>query len=189
LGEILGVDVPGEKSGLIPDGEWKRKTKGEKWYIGDTYNMSIGQGYVLATPLQIASYTAAIANGGKLFQPQVVDKIIDSDGNIIEDINPKIIREDFIDVENLKWIQKGMRENVVSGSGRALTNLLFKIAGKTGTAQYANNTKTHAWYTAYAPYENPEIVLTVIVEGGGEGHSTAVPIVKEILKWYFENEK
>lgn len=186
LGSALGIDLPGEKAGLIPSEQWKKDARSEIWYIGDTYHMSIGQGDVLATPLQIASYITAIANGGKLFQPQVVDKIIDSEGNIIEDINPKIIRENFIDASNLEWIQKGMRENVVSGSGVALRDLPFEVAGKTGTAQYYDNQKTHAWYVAYAPYSDPEIALAIIVEGGGEGHTTAVPIAKEVLRWYFE---
>lgn len=187
LGDTVGIDLPGEKSGLVPDEQWKISAKNEKWYIGDTYNVSIGQGDVLATPLQIASYVSVIANGGKLFQPQVVDKIIDSEGNIIEDINPKIIRENFIDAENLKWIQNGMRENVISGSGVALKDLPFEAAGKTGTAQYYGNKKTHAWYVAYAPYKDPKIVIAVIVEGGGEGHTTAVPAAKEVLRWYFES--
>lgn len=185
FGEPLGIDIPEESKGLVPDKEWKKNVKNEKWYIGDTYHVSIGQGDILATPLQIVAYTAAIANGGKLFQPQVVDKIIDLDGNIIEDIEPKIIRENFIDLENIKWIQKGMRENVVSGSGRALANLPVEAAGKTGTAQYARNKKTHAWYTVYAPYDDPEIALAVIIEGGGKGHVAAVPVAKEVLEWYF----
>jgi penicillin-binding protein 2 len=188
LGNLLGIDIPGEKSGLIPDKKWKKEIKNERWYIGDTYHASIGQGDMLATPLQIAAYTAVIANGGKLFQPQIVDKIIDSKDNLVEDIKPKIIRKDFVDLENIKWIQKGMRENVVSGSGRLLHNLPVKAAGKTGTAQYAGNKKTHAWYTSYAPYDNPEIVLTVIIEGGGEGHQAAVPVVKEIFEWYFREK-
>ena len=185
LGNTLGIDLPGEGTGLIPDRQWKKDIKDERWYIGDTYHVSIGQGDVLATPLQIASYTAAIANGGKLFQPQIVDKIIDSDGNIIEDIYPKMIRENFVDLENIKWIQKGMRENVVSGSGIALYNLPIEAAGKTGTAQYYGNKKTHAWYIAYAPYDDPEIALAIIIEGGGEGHAAAVPVAKEALEWYF----
>ncbi len=188
LGNVLGVDLPGEKAGFIPDEKWKQETKKEKWYIGDTYHVSIGQGDVLATPLQIADYIAAIANGGKFYQPQIVDRILDSKGNLVEDIQPKIIRENFIDLENIKWVQKGMRENVVSGSGRALTDLPVHAAGKTGTAQYAGNQKTHAWYVAYAPYENPEIVLAIIVEGGGEGHAAAAPIAKEVLKWYFDQK-
>ncbi len=185
LGNMLGIDLPGEKTGLIPDRQWKKDIKDERWYIGDTYHVSIGQGDVLATPLQIASYTAAIANGGKLFQPQIVDKIIDSDGNIVEDIDSKIIRENFIDLENIEWVQKGMRENVVSGSGISLSSLPVEAAGKTGTAQYYGNKKTHAWYIAYAPYDDPEIALAIIIEGGGEGHAAAVPVAKEVLGWYF----
>ncbi len=189
FGELLGIDIPEESNGLVPDREWKKNVKNERWYIGDTYHVSIGQGDILATPLQIAVYTAAVANDGKLFQPQVVDRIIDLNGDAVENIEPRIIREDFIDLENIKWIQKGMRENVVSGSGRALANLPVEIAGKTGTAQYARNEKTHAWYTAYAPYDDPEIALTVLIEGGGEGHAAAVPVAKEVLEWYFgDNE-
>jgi len=188
LGKPLGIDIPGERSGLVPDKEWKKKVKSEQWYIGDTYHVSIGQGDILVTPLQIAAYTSAIANGGKLFQPQIVDKIVDSQTGTVKEISPKIIRENFIDPKNLRWIQRGMRENVISGAGRVLNDLPVKIAGKTGTAQYAENKKAHAWYTSYAPYDNPEIVLTVIIEGGGEGHKTAVPLVKEVFKWYFKDK-
>ena len=188
LGSVSGVDLPGEKTGLVPDRQWKKDVKDEKWYIGDTYHVSIGQGDILATPLQIANYTAAIANGGKLFQPQIVDKIIDSQGTIVDEIDPKILREDFVDQENIKWVQKGMRENVISGSGRSLASLPIEVAGKTGTAQYYGNKKTHAWYIAYAPYDDPEIALAIIVEGGGEGHAAAVPVAKEVLGWYFGEE-
>lgn len=185
LGDLLNIDIPGEKMGLIPDEEWKKNTKNERWYIGDTYHISIGQGDVLVTPLQVAAYIAAIANGGKLFQPQIVDKIINDAGDIVENIQPEIIRSNFIDAENMEWIQKGMRENVVSGSGVSLAGLPVQVAGKTGTAQYYGNQKTHAWFVAYAPYEDPEIALAVIIEGGGEGHTAAVPVAKEVLGWYF----
>jgi len=188
FGNLLGVDLPAEKPGLVPDKEWKESVKNERWYIGDTYHVSIGQGDVLATPLQIAAYTATIANGGKLFQPQIVDKIINDSNDLIEDIKPKIIRDNFIDSENIKWIQKGMRENVVYGSGVSLSTLPIEVAGKTGTAQYYGNQKTHAWYIAYAPYDDPEIAIAVIVEGGGEGHAAAVPVVKEVFGWYFGEE-
>ncbi|MCK5123228.1 MAG: penicillin-binding protein 2 [Candidatus Pacebacteria bacterium] len=188
LGTLLNIDLPGEKQGLVPNKEWKKNVKNERWYIGDTYHVSIGQGDILTTPLQIANYTATIANGGKLLQPQIVDKIINDDGDLIEDIKPKIIRDNFIDLENIKWIQKGMRENVIYGSGVSLSALPIEVAGKTGTAQYAANQKTHAWYTSYAPYDDPEIVLTVIIEDGGEGHAAAVPVVKEVLGWYFDGE-
>lgn len=185
MGNPTGIDIPGEKSGLIPDENWKREVKDEPWYIGDTYHMSIGQGDVLATPLQIANYTAAVANGGTLYEPHLVDKILDIDGNVVREIEPKVIGKDFIDAENIAWVQKGMRENVVSGSGMSISALDVESAGKTGTAQYAGNQKSHAWYTVYAPYKNPEIVMAIMIEGGGEGHLASVPIAKNILHWYF----
>lgn len=185
MGNLTGIDLPGEKPGLIPDEVWKRKVKNEPWYIGDTYHMSIGQGDVLATPLQIANYTAAIANGGTLYKPQVVDKIIDSNGSMVNDIEKEVLAKDFISPDNMKWVQKGMLENVLTGSGRALSTLPVQAAGKTGTAQYAGNTKTHAWYVVYAPYDNPEIVMAIMLEGGGEGHDASVPIAKDVLGWYF----
>lgn len=185
LGKLTGIDIPGEKPGLIPDEEWKRRVKNEPWYIGNTYHMSIGQGDVLTTPLQIANYTAAIANGGTVYKPQVVDRIIDSNGNLVRDIEKEVLAENFIDPSNMEWVQRGMLENVLTGSGRILSTLPVQAAGKTGTAQYAGNTKTHAWYTVYAPYDNPEIVMAIMLEGGGEGHDASVPIAKDILGWYF----
>lgn len=185
LGDATGIDIPGEKSGLVPDAVWKKQARNEAWYIGDTYHMSIGQGDVLATPLQIANYTAVIANGGTLYKPQLVDRIVDSSGNTVRTFDKEIVRQNFIDLQNIAWVQKGMRENVVSGSGRSLAGLKVEAAGKTGTAQYAGNAKTHAWYTVYAPYQNPEIVMAIMLEGGGEGHDASAPIAKDILEWYF----
>ena len=185
FGDILGIDLPGEISGLIPDKEWKKENKEELWYVGDTYHLSIGQGDISATPLQIAFLTAAIANNGTLFQPQVVDKIVDGGNNLIQDIQPKIIRQNFIGLENLQTVQKGMRQTVISGSARSMSSLNFESAGKTGTAQFGSENKTHSWFTCYAPYENPEIVLVVLVEEGGEGHYAALPAAKEVLNWYF----
>lgn len=185
LGELTGIDLPGERSGLIPDAAWKQKNRNERWYIGDTYHMAIGQGDVLSTPLQIANYTAAIANGGTLYRPQVVNRLLNSEGVVVQQIQPEAIRQGIVDADAIAWVQKGMRANVLSGSGMSISSLEVQSAGKTGTAQYAGNKKSHAWYTVYAPYQNPEIVLTVMVEGGGEGHAAAVPVAKEILRWYF----
>ena len=185
LGSVLGVDLPGEARGVIPDKRWKEEVKGESWYIGDTYHTAIGQGDILATPLQIAVLTATIANGGILYQPQIVDKIINSNNNLVKDIQPKVIRRDFVALENIKVVQKGMRQAVLSGSARAMSSLNFEVAGKTGTAQFGSKDKTHSWFTCYAPYEDPEIVLTVLVEEGGEGYYAALPVAKEVLDWYF----
>ncbi len=185
LGEKLGIDLGGEAKGLVPTPRWKEEVKQEPWVLGDTYHLSIGQGDILTTPLQVALYTAAIANGGTLFKPRLVDKVMDSQKNIIEDFESQVIRQNFITPANIELIQKGMRAAVEWGSARAMSALLPEIAGKTGTAQYGSQGKTHAWFTSFAPYDNPEIVLVILVEGGGEGTETAVPIAKEIFEWYF----
>ncbi|MBU1177052.1 MAG: penicillin-binding protein 2 [Patescibacteria group bacterium] len=177
LGSITGIDLPNEKSGLI--------SNKEDWYLGDTYHLSIGQGDLLVTPLQMASAIASIANGGILYQPQLVDKIIDEQGNIVEDIQPSIIRQGFISEDNLKEIRKAMRETVVSGSAQSFLSLPIEVAGKTGTAQFGNNNKTHAWFASFAPYENSQIALIILIEGGGEGHLSANPVAKEVYEWYF----
>ncbi len=185
LGNRLGVDLPSESAGFIPDKNWKKNEMGENWYIGDTYHISIGQGYLTATPLQIAAATAAIANNGTLFKPQIVSEIKDSYGNIIKDIQPEIIRENFISRENIDLVKKGMREGVISGSSRRLFDLPVEAAGKTGTAQFNKNKEPHSWSVSFAPYENPEIVLVVLIEEGGEGNRAAVPVAKNVLEWYF----
>ncbi len=186
LGSVTGIDLPNEKSGLIPDKEWKKEKKpDEEWYLGDTYHLSIGQGDILITPIQMASAIASIANKGILYQPQLVDKIVDEHGNIIEDIQPNIIRQGFISKDNLEAVRKGMRETVLSGSAQSFLSLPIEVAGKTGTAQFGNDNKTHAWFVSFAPYENPQIVLIVLIEGGGEGHQVANPVAKEVYEWYF----
>lgn len=181
LGTILGIDLKGEVSGLIPNEKWKLENKGEKWFLGDTYNISIGQGDLLVTPLQLAMATSIIANGGSLYKPQIVKQI----GN--DKIQSQKLKENIIEDKILEIVRKGMREAVVSGSARYLYDLPVKVAGKTGTAQAPRNKKPHSWFTAFAPYENPEIVLTILIENGGEGSSVAVPIAKEVLKWYFNH--
>ncbi len=186
LGEKTGIDLPGESAGLIPDAEWKITTKKEDWYIGDEYHASIGQGDVLATPLQLADYIATIANGGTVYKPQIVDAIIDESGKIIEDIQPVVIRKNFIEAKNIKVVQEGMRATITRGTGRSLNELAVTSAGKTGTAQFGLNKDLHSWFVAYAPYKDPEIALVILVEGGGEGNELAVPIAKNVLKWYFE---
>ena len=158
---------------------------GEDWYIGDTYHLSIGQGYITASPLQMAVLTAAIANGGTIWQPKIVDKIVDSEKNVVGEIKAESRKIDFISAENLDIIKRAMRETVVSGSAQYLKSLPVVAAGKTGTAQVSLNEPTNAWFVSFAPYENPEIVLVILAEGGGEGSSTAVPAAKEVLEWYF----
>ena len=187
LGRITGVDIPGEASGLVPDKNWKENRFGERWYVGDDFHCAIGQGFVTVTPLQLANYTAAIANGGTVYRPHFVSYIKKIDGTE-EKIEPKIIGRNFISPQNLQIVREGMRQAISSegGSARQLADLKVAVAGKTGTAQFGSDNKTHGWFVSFAPYDNPEIAMVVLVEGGGEGHSTAVPVTKEIYKWYFE---
>lgn len=184
LGEKLGIDLPSEKGGLIPTPEWKWRTKNEQWYIGDTYHLSIGQGDLLVTPLQVNSYTATIANGGTIYQPHLVKEISHPDGTQ-ELIMPKVIKKDFISPENIGIVREGMRQAALSGSARGLLGLPVTVAAKTGTAQWNRNKKNHAWLTAFAPYENPTLAITVLVEEGGEGSVTALPIAREVIDYWF----
>jgi len=173
-GEKTGIDFPNEKSGFVPDPNWKKQNKDQDWFIGDTYNVSIGQGDILATPLQLAMSISAIANNGKLFQPQ-----------LLENTEPKLIREIPVKKENLEIVRKGMREAVVNGTAKILNDLPIEACAKTGTAQVSKTKAPHAWFVAFAPYENPEIVVVVLIENGGEGSVVAAPIAKEALKYYF----
>lgn len=188
LNNKLGIDLPGESTGFIPDKKWKEDVKGEKWYIGDTYHLSIGQGDLLVTPLQVAAYTAVIANGGTLYKPHLVKQITDAEDNIINEIKPEVINANFISAKNIEIVREGLRQAVLSGSSRAVSDLPFSVAGKTGTAQFGNEGKTHAWFSCFAPYEKPEIVIVVLVEGGGEGNETALPIAKEALAWWLSQK-
>lgn len=189
LGTETGIDLPSEAAGLVPSREWKQSYKNETWGTGDTYHMAVGQGDILATPLQVLNFTAAMANGGKLIKPHLVKQVEDSSKNVIKRFDPEIIRENLVAEDNLNLIRRGMREVTKSGTARSLASLPFTTAGKTGTAQYGpNNSKEHAWFTVFAPFENPEIALVVLVEGGGEGSEVAVPIAKRILEYYFANK-
>jgi len=185
-GQKTGVDLYGENEGLVPDPAWKKEKKGEGWYVGNTYNLSIGQGDLGVTPLQVVTAFSAIANGGKLLQPQVVQKIVDDKGGTVEEINPKIIRENFIDPENLEIVREGMREAVTYGSSVILNDLPVKAASKTGTAETGMENVFHNWVTVFAPYEDPQIVLTILLENVHGLQAAALPVAKEVLGWYFQ---
>lgn len=185
LGKKTGIDLPGERPGFVPTKEWKKENKGESWYIGDTYHISIGQGDILVTPLQVANFTAAVANGGTLYQPHLVTALLNEDNSLAKNIQPQVIRKDFIDPYNLQIVREGMRQTITDGSARSLGTLPVAVAGKTGTAQWSSQKANHAWFTGFAPYKNPQLAITVLVEEGGEGSSVAAPIAKEILNWYY----
>lgn len=186
LGDQTRIDLIGEANGLIPTKKWKEEVKGERWYIGDTYHLAIGQGDILVTPLQVANYTAFFANGGKLYQPHLVKSVLSDDDELIKTISANPMKEDFIREYNVEIVRQGMRQAVTSGSSRRLADLPRAVAGKTGTAQWSTKHPPHAWWTGFAPYEDPKIVLTVMVEEGEEGSRIAVSIVREILFYYFD---
>lgn len=188
FGSVTGIDVPGEATGFIPSEDWKKEKIGERWYIGDSYHAAIGQGFVTATPIQLANYTASIANGGTLYSPRIVNRIKKNDGTE-EIISPKILNSNFISPEVMKVVREGMRMTVASGTAQSLKTLPVEVAGKTGTAQFGTEGKTHSWFVSFAPYENPEIAMAVIVPGGGESSSGAVPVTREVLSWYFNQDK
>lgn len=185
LGKPTGVDLPSEASGLVPNPEWKEKTKKESWYLGDTYHMSIGQGDVLVTPLQMTNAIATISNGGHLLKPYLVSKVQGRDGQVIYETQKTVIDENFISPENIQIVREGMRQAVTLGTAQQFNDLPVQVAAKTGTAQFGDQDKLHSWMVAFAPYDNPQIAIAVIVEGGGEGYAVAGPVIKDTLNWYF----
>ncbi len=184
FGLKTGIDLPGEKVGFLPSPDWKLKNKKEPWYIGDTYHAAIGQGDILVTPIQMANVTATIANGGIIFEPRLVDASVKSDGSVIQEYKAKIKKQNVFDPGSGSLVRQGLRQTVTDGSGRALNDLSVAIAGKTGTAQTSGG-KTHAWFTSFAPYDNPELVFTVMLEDAGGGDVFAVPVAKDVYDWYF----
>lgn len=240
-GAPLGIDLPGEQDGLIPDRDWKRINLGENWSTGDTYNTVVGQGFVSATPLQVLTSIATLANGGKVMWPHVVQEVLDGEGNIVQryepcvlwdiadgvitpleqigaqcDTLPEPLRDRIqasrldrgiitpdvnVRPEVIELAQEGMRLVVEDPDGTAHRYARLETissAGKTGTGEFCDEVvlrrglckpgewPTHAWYAAFAPYENPEIAVVAFIYWGGEGAVTAGPVVKQVLEAYFE---
>jgi len=191
--DLTQIDLPEESQGFIPDKEWKKKEFGQNWWDGDTYNLAIGQGFLLITPLEVVTSFAAIANGGKLLQPMVVRQVVDSSRDIVEEFYPKVVRENFIDSSNLQIVREGMRQavtgkNTPHASGVILNSLPIAAAAKTGTAEIGSGFYNN-WVSVFAPYEDPKIVLAILIEKV-EGDQVAVlPLAKEILDWYFSSPR
>lgn len=185
LGEQTGIDLPGEANGFLPTKEWKESTKKERWYIGDTYHVAIGQGDLIVTPLQVANYTTYFANGGAMYRPHVVKYVLSGEDKLVSATDVTPARSNIISPATLKIVREGMRQGVTDGSSRRLSALPVTSAGKTGTAQWSTEKKPHAWFTGFAPYDKPEIVLTVLIEEGEEGSVTAMNVTWEFLNWYF----
>ncbi len=190
-GNPTGVGLPGEADGLIPTPSWKEGTLGEVWVQGDLYNMGIGQGNILATPLQVLNAAAAVANGGTLYRPQLLLEVRDQQGRPVRGFSSEVIRQLPVDDAYLDLIRQGMRRSVSHGyNAYARTHASVAIAGKTGSAEfgpylYKNNRQAHAWFVAFAPYENPQLAVVVMIEGGGEGSRVAVPAATDIIEYYF----
>ena len=216
-----GIELPGEASGLVPDPTWKRLTVKENWAIGDTYTATIGQGYVLATPIQVLESMETVANNGILMKPTLIHDILDPTGKVIKPFTPVQVRDitkdpvitvynGNLDTGQKKTVQPWVIEELKQGLhlvvtyGTALPTfkddklLATESAGKTGTAEYCDNTAQaqnlchpdawprHAWYIGYAPFDDPEIAVVAFVYNGGEGATVAAPIAREVMDAYFE---
>lgn len=189
LGEKTGVDLPAEAAGLVAGPDWKKKNTGQSWFIGDTYHQSIGQGYLLVTPLQMAMATSAIANGGILYKPQLGWSLTDPSTNSQTLLPHTVLNSHWISPQNIQVVQQGMEETTQPGGTAQLMGKLTVVsAAKTGTAQFGTDNLTHSWYIGYAPVVNPKIAFAVLIEGDGnvsEATEGSEPVVEEILRSYF----
>lgn len=183
LGQKSGIDADSENVGFLPNPDEKQVRTGQPWRIGDTYNVSIGQGDISVSPMQLIDYISSIANNGVMYKPHLARAI---DGVAI---TPEVMI-DYSDWKNeLALVQAGMRDGVIKdyGSSHILNDLPMNVAAKTGTAQINNNTKTNAFFAGYAPFEDPQIAIVVLIENAKEGSLNALPIAKDVMNWYYEN--
>lgn len=185
FGEKTGISLPGEQVGLVPSQDWKRKNFNQSWYPGDSVNLSIGQGFLLVTPLQVHNLLCLIVNEGYYYKPYYVDRIVAQTGAIIQQSVPEIMHKTDIDQNTFEIVKEGMKRVVERGTGRSANIAEMKIAGKTGTAQNPQG-ENHAWFVGFAPVDNPEICVTVFIEHGGDGSVAAAPVGGNIMQKYFQ---
>ena len=184
-GQASGIKLAGEEKGLVPTAEWKQANYGEPWYPGETLIAAIGQGYYLATPLQQAVLAMTVATGGIVYKPMLVDKVLTTKGNIVQKVEPEVIRTVYLRPEVWATIRQGMLAVTTLGTGASVFKGFPKtVAGKSGSAETGRGT-THSWFVCYAPAENPEIAMSVFIEDGGEGSMAAAPVTRRILEAYF----
>jgi penicillin-binding protein 2 len=202
LGEVTGIDLPGEVTGIVPSSEWKLRRFKEKWYPGETVSASIGQSYNLYTPLQLAVSYAAIANGGQVLKPRVLLRLEDREGRVIREFAPEVNERATISPANLALVRAGLTAVVElpGGTGSRAKVPGVRVAGKTGTVQVVSldrvrglaeseiplRFRDHAWFAAFAPADDPEIAVAVFVEHGLHGSSAAAPIAQRIMAKYFQ---
>lgn len=191
LGKATGVDLPGESDGVFPDAEWKWKNIGDKWYEGDTVNISIGQGFMLVTPIQMAVVCATVANGGKVVRPHLVQQVVSYQGRVMARPGYKPLRRLKLDRSHWAAVRQGMRGAVLYGTGGACNSEYVHVAGKTGTVENSPSSenrhgRNHTWFVSFAPYERPEIVVVVFCEkSGGYGGSRCAPVARKIYDYLY----
>lgn len=205
LGKRTGISLPYEKAGIVPSSSWKKKRFGTSWYSGETLSFAVGQGYLNTTPIQLLTLISAIANGGKLYRPMVVERVENIYGEKLKEYLPEEIGRANISERTLRIIQEALlgAVNEPGCTGGASASKLVKIAGKTGTAQVIRMAadfkkgdmnrmplkfRDHAWFAAYAPFEDPQIAVVVLVEHGGYGGAVAAPIAKKVIERFFNLE-
>lgn len=184
FGERTGVELLGEMKGFVPSRAWKKIKYKERWYAGDTINLSIGQGYLLVTPLQIVRLFAAVANGGELVRPHLLRRLDKKDTKGHKNIKLKIRKK------NIELIKRGMKGVVEDrdGTGFRAWSDVIPISGKTGTAQAGGMSKTHAWFAGFAPSENPEISFVIFLENGGSGGDAPALILRKVVEYWYKNK-
>jgi len=183
LGMTTDIDLPSETAGLMPTERWKRRQHAQEWFPGDSLNLSIGQGYLLTTPLQMAMLTASVANEqSRLYKPYVVNKVVSAEGKNISQTRPEIVHALPFSRENMDLMRRLMREAVEDGTGTNAEVRGLVIRGKTGTAE--NNRKDHAWFVAYGPQQRADLAMAVFVEEGGFGGVEAARMAREIFVWW-----
>ncbi len=201
LGAPLGIGLLHEKGGLIPTAEWKQKRFGKRWFHGETLPVAIGQGYVLMTPIQLASMIATVANEGSVYRPHLVKRIVDSDGKLLKEFKPELLGTTGISADKFRLVKQGLFAVVNEPGGTGAMARLYDVhvAGKTGSSQVVKlrdsklstpwQFRDHALFVAFAPYEKPEIAVAVVVEHGEHGGSAAAPIAGRILRAWFDGKK
>lgn len=201
IGKPTGIDLPGEVKGILPDNTYKVETFGSGWATGDTYNLAIGQGFLLTTPLQMLTAVSAIANGGDVYQPQVVRDVLDDNRQVVRPYQPKVVHHLSVSSANLDLIRQGMRAAVErpepEGSATKANLPSVKVAGKTGTSEIGARDpllgdkapESNGWFVGFAPYDNPKVAVVVFLDqGGAGGGANAAPIARKILEYYFSDE-
>jgi len=195
LGRKTGIDLPGEKDGLVPSTQWKQRVYKTPWYEGETLSVAIGQGAVWLTPIQLVQLASIVANDGVNYKPKIVKKIVSPEGKTIKTFEPELNANLKFKKDTLRIVKDSMKGVVNEGSGTAYSSRIqhVSMSGKTGTAQSVGergkNLGDHAWFIAFAPSEDPSIAISVLVEYGGHGSSAAAPVAKVVTETMFKEKK